>query len=446
MATEARRGDDRPGESGVSATGDQDSAPTAQQPAANGDAPTVVLGESENLSVQRTDAPRVVPGPLLNRVSARMSAASTAEAPSQIEVVRREEPPVPVRAIATTIGMLLATVAVLYVITQIREILTWILIAAFFAVALAPLVGWFERRVLRQRALATMVVFLVVVLALSGLIALFVIPLTTEGRLLVSQLPDLIDQINHGRGPIGDFLQRTNILQYLQDHQTQLREYVANLTTPAVGILKGVVTGVAGAITIFVLAYLMVLEGPKMVDGGLNLFDSRTSGRIRRVADDCARSITGYISGNLLISIVCGVLTYIVLIVFGVSFAVLIAVFVAVADLIPMVGATLGAVVAIGAAFAHSVTAGIALVVFCIVYQQVENHLLQPVIYARTVKLNPLTVVVAILVAAELAGILGTLLAIPIASMIQVIVRDLWDHRRGRPKAVPTVGEDREPV
>ena len=94
----------------------------------------------------------------------------------------------------------------------------------------------------------------------------------------------------------------------------------------------------------------------------------------------------------------------------------------------------------------HSVTAGIVVLAFFLIYQQVENHLLQPIIYARTVKLNPLTVIIAILVATELAGILGALLAIPAASMIQVIVRDLWDHRAGRPKSEPTTGPEPELV
>ena len=190
----------------------------------------------------------------------------------------------------------------------------------------------------------------------------------------------------------------------------------------------------------------MVLEGPKMVDAMVNLFRPQTGQRIRSVGSDCAKSITGYISGNLLISIICGVLTYVVLRAFGIPFAGLIAMFVGIVDLIPLIGATIGAVVAVLAAFIHSVPAGIALIVFFVVYQQLENHLLQPIIYARTVKLNPLTVIIAILVAVELAGILGALLAIPVASMAQVVVRDLWDHRTGRPKPAPTVGEGRDPV
>jgi predicted PurR-regulated permease PerM len=207
-----------------------------------------------------------------------------------------------------------------------------------------------------------------------------------------------------------------------------------------------VATPSAGVVTIFVLSYLMVLEGPRAVDAFLSLFDDRRAERIRRVGHDCARTVTGYISGNLIISVVCGVLTYAVLALVGVPYAGLIALFVALADLIPLVGATLGAVVASLAAFTQSVTAGIVVVVFFVVYQQLENHLLQPVVFARTVKLNPLTVLIAILIAVELAGILGALLAIPIAGILQILVRDLWDARRGRLKEEPTVGSDEEPV
>lgn len=94
----------------------------------------------------------------------------------------------------------------------------------------------------------------------------------------------------------------------------------------------------------------------------------------------------------------------------------------------------------------HSIPAGIAVLIFFIVYQQLENHLLQPLILSRTVQLNPLTVLVSILVAVELAGILGALLAIPAAGILQVILRDIWDHRRGRPKEEPTVGAEKVPV
>jgi predicted PurR-regulated permease PerM len=167
---------------------------------------------------------------------------------------------------------------------------------------------------------------------------------------------------------------------------------------------------------------------------------------MRRVAADCAKSVTGYISGNLVISVICGGLTFVVLLILGIPFAGLIALFVGLADLVPLVGATLGGAVAVLAGFLHSTTAGIVVLVFFVVYQQSENHLLQPLIFARTVKLNPLAVIVAILLGVELLGVLGALLAIPVAGMIQVILRDVWDHRRGRLKEEPTVGEERRPA
>jgi predicted PurR-regulated permease PerM len=148
----------------------------------------------------------------------------------------------------------------------------------------------------------------------------------------------------------------------------RIREFATGLGTPALNLLRSIGTGVVAAVTIFVLSYLAGLEGPKVVDGTLALFPPRRAERIRRVTRDCARTITGYISGNLMISAICGLLTYGVLKISGVEFAGLIALFVAIADLIPLVGATLGAVVAIIAAFLHSVPAGIAAVIFFLIY------------------------------------------------------------------------------
>jgi len=355
---------------------------------------------------------------------------------------------VPVRTIATAIAMVLVTVLLLLVIREVSRVLTWIVVAIFFSVALYPLVGWVDRRVTGgRRALSTLLVFLAIVLVLGGLITAFALPLAREGSAFASQLPSIIADAKAGRGAVGGFLDRTNALNLIQDHQDQIKRYASGLTTPATGVLSGIATTFAGLVTIFVLAYLMVLEGPKAVSGSMNLIDrGDIRDRVRAVGADCAKSVTGYLSGNLLISAICGVIHYAALRVMGVPFAGLIALFVAIADLIPLVGATIGGLVALLAAAIHSIPALIVVAIVFIVYQQLENHLLQPLVFARTVNLNPLTVLIAILLAVELAGILGALLAIPLASIIQVIARDLWDHRRGKPKAEPTVGVDETPA
>ena len=348
-------------------------------------------------------------------------------------------PPVPVRTILAAIGLVLATAALLLLIRDIQRVLVWIIIAGFFAVAVYPVVSWVERHLpWCRRSLATLAVYLLLVALIGGLVTLFAVPLAREGTSLAHQLPTLINDARAGRGPVGHLLDRTRVLDYIQQNDSKIRSFVGSLGAPALGFLKTAATGVAATITIFVLSFLMVVQGPKLVDGTLALFPDDRARRIRAVGTDCARTITGYISGNLLISVICGAATYVVLAVLGIPFSGLIALFVGICDLIPLVGATLGAVVAGLAAFIYSVPAGIIVVVFFVVYQQLENHLLQPLIFSRTVKLNPLTVLIAILVAVELAGLAGALLAIPVAAMIQIILRDLWERHRRRTPGPPS--------
>jgi predicted PurR-regulated permease PerM len=345
------------------------------------------------------------------------------------------------------IGLVLATLLLLGLAYETRQVLTWIIIAGFFAVALHPVVTWLTNKVgWIQRWLATLIIYLLALLFIGGLITVFVVPLAREATQLADKLPGMIDDVRAGRGPIGNLAERFHVIEYIQSHSAQIRGYASGLGAPTLAALRGAATGVAGIVTIFVLSYLMVLEAPKVVEGFLALFNEQRAERIRRVSHDCAKTITGYISGNLLISLICGLLTYAVLAILGIPFAGLIALFVGLADLIPLVGATLGAVAGVIAGFGQSVTAGIIVIVFFVIYQQLENHLLQPLIFARTVQLNPLTVLLAILVGVELAGILGALLAIPIAGIIQIVARDIWDTRAGRLKPEPTVGSDAEPV
>lgn len=346
--------------------------------------------------------------------------------------------PVPVRTILATIGLVLATYVVIELVVQARRVLIWAVIAMFLAVSLHPAVEALQRRVPRcRRSVAALLVFLAAAVAVGAVVALFVIPLAQEGSRFAGRLPAMIRDAQAGRGPVGNLLERTHALQYVQHHQAQIHAFVTGLSTPVAKFLRGAASTTAGALTIFVLAYLMVLEGPKAISQFLALVDEAPAARIRRVGAACARTVNGYLTGNLLISVICGLLTYVVLLVSGVPFAGLLALFVAVTDLIPLVGATIGAVVASAVAFVHSLPAGIGAIIFFIVYQQAENHLLQPVILSRTVKLNPLTVLLATLIAAEVAGILGALLAIPVTGIIQIVLGDIWAHRSGRSLGLP---------
>ena len=193
----------------------------------------------------------------------------------------RVQPPVPTRTILATIALLLVTALLLYVLVETRQILTWCVVGAFFAVALAPVVGFVQRKVFRgkRRSLATLLVFLVAFVLLAAVITAFSVPLAQEGTKVAGQLPDIIDDARNGRGPIGDLLERTNALQWVQDNQDKISDFASGLTTPAKGVLGGIATGVTGLVTVIVLAYLMVLEGPKIVTGFTHLFAPAGSAR-----------------------------------------------------------------------------------------------------------------------------------------------------------------------
>jgi predicted PurR-regulated permease PerM len=185
------------------------------------------------------------------------------------------------------------------------------------------------------------------------------------------------------------------------------------------------------------LTVFMLLEGPKWVERFYGLLPAEKQPRWRAIGRDVYRTVGGYVTGNLTISLIAGVVSTIVLSVVGVPYALALGLLVAILDLIPLAGATIAAIAVSTVAFLDSTQSGIIVLVFFIVYQQLENHVLQPVVYGRTVQLSPLVVLIAVLIGAELAGVIGALAAIPVAGTIQVVLVDWLAHRRAGPVSEP---------
>jgi len=354
--------------------------------------------------------------------------------------------PVPWRTIWATIFSVLVTAAALTVLQHISRIVTWLAVALFFAVILSPSVDFLVNRLRFKRALAILLVFLVGLGLFSAMMYAFIRPLVDQAQEVSDKFPQYLEDARTGEGPVGRLVKRYELDRRYEENRERIEENLEGLGSNSLGILRGVGNAVAAGLTIFVLAFLMILEGPRMLDGGLRALSPPRRERVRKVASDCAKAVTGYMAGNLLISVIAGTASFVFLFIVGVPFRGVLALWVAFADLIPLVGATLGAIPAVGVAFLHSVPAGIATLVFFIAYQQFENHVLQVTIMSRTVDLNPLVVLVSVLIGVEMFGILGALLAIPTAGVIQVIARDIWDERTGRFKEEPTVGAEEIPV
>jgi predicted PurR-regulated permease PerM len=254
-----------------------------------------------------------------------------------------------------------------------------------------------------------------------------------------NKVPDYLDDLTKGRGRLG-FLETK---YHLVDKARKALEEggakkLFGLSGTALAVVQGVVNAVVATLTIAFLTFFMLLEGRGWVESFLRQLPAQSQARWRRIGGEIYRTVGGYVSGNLLISLIAGGSTTIVLLITGVPFAVALGLIVGILDLIPLAGATIAGIIVGTVAFLHSITAGIIVVVFFIVYQQIENHVLQPIVYGRTVQLSPLAVLISVLVGAELAGVLGALAAIPVAGSLQVVVVDWLRRRRGEEPTAAT--------
>ncbi len=335
------------------------------------------------------------------------------------------------RTVLVVVGILLGVAAVLELLWISRHVLSWIFIALFLTLALNPLVDRLERRFGGRRGLATSTVLLGAIAAIAGIGALFIPTLVDQVSGFAHKVPDYLHDLTHGRGRLG-FLQ--NKYHLVDKAREALRHGGAKklfgLSGTALAITKSVIAAVVATVTIVFMTFFMLLEGPSWMERFFGLLRPESRPRWRAVAYDIYRTVGGYVTGNLLISVIAGVSTAVVLLVMGVPYSVALGLIVGILDLIPLAGATIAGIIIALVAFLHSVPAGIVVVIFFVVYQQIENHVLQPVVYGRTVQLSPLAVLIAVLIGAELAGVLGALAAIPVAGALQVVLVDVLGHRR----------------
>ncbi len=345
------------------------------------------------------------------------------------------------RAILIVLGIILAGIVMIEVVQAARGILIWIFVAIFLATALNPAVEWLLQRGVRRRGFAVAIVFVGAIAAIAALGATLIPTLVSQVNDFVDAVPDYVEDLTAGRGSLG-FLERE--YQITERVREALSEGGASrllgISGTALAVTKGVVTAVVATVTIAFLTLFMLLEGPAWVERFYSLLPEEQQPRWRMIGHDIYRTIGGYVTGNLTISLIAGIVSTAVLFVVGVPYAVALGLLVAILDLIPLAGATIAAVLVSTVAFLDATTSGVIVLIFFIVYQQLENHVLQPVVYGRTVQLSPLAVLIAVLIGAELAGVIGALAAIPVAGAIQVILVDWLTHRRLRrtPPGEPT--------
>jgi len=338
---------------------------------------------------------------------------------------------VPWRTIIGVVGVLLATYLLMVLVLATVRIIAWVAVAGFFAIVLAPLVRRVQARVGDRRTVATGIVVFATLASLLGAIALFILPVRTQLVDILTDLPGTVHDAAEGKGPVGNLVKKLHIESYVQHNEDKLAKAADRLSGSTYDTATTILSAALAFITVTLITFLFLSQAEAMGRVATSLIPERRRASVRRIAVDAAAAISGYVIGNLLVSLVAGVAAFVCLVILGVPSPIVLALFVAFADLIPLVGATLGAAVSVIGAYLYSPTAGLVSLIFFIVYQQVENGLIYPWIMARKVNVNPLVVLLSVLVGVELFGIVGALLAVPVSGALQVIIKSArQEHQR----------------
>jgi predicted PurR-regulated permease PerM len=339
-------------------------------------------------------------------------------------------------------------------IYRLKDILLLIVVAGFIALLLNPIVVLVQQRLVPRRGAAVAIVTLLATLVFIGLALAFGYPLVNGITHLADALPGYIANAQHNRGWIGHLVTRYHIQNWVQRNTPKLVSYAQSLSKPALSIGAGALSLVIELLTIFFLVLLLLIEAPKMRAWILGQMRPARAAKVTAVSAEVNQAVAGYMLGNLLTSLIAGIVVFVTLMVLGVPYPLLWGLWVALVDFLPMIGGALAGIPTALFAFTHSLTAGIVTAIVFLTYQQVENHILNPVIMAKTVKISPLLVLVAVLVGASLGSLVGglfggfvaALLAIPLAGALQVLVREAWTATAAPPEPPTGQAELEDPV
>ena len=339
---------------------------------------------------------------------------------------------IPLWTIVTIIALATAIYLGGEVLYRLRDILILLAVSGFFALILNPLVVLMQRWIAPRRNVAVAIVTVSAVLIFAGLAVGCGYPFAAGISHLANQLPGYVANAERGQGWAGHLLRRYHVQAWAQRNAPMLMNAAQGFGRSALAAGKSAVSLAASLTMVFVLTLLLLLEGPKLRSVILARMAPERAARCVEVAAEVRQTVVGYVVGNLLTSAIAGTVVGVTLLAVGVPFAPMWGLWVALVDFLPIVGGALAGIPTILFAFSHSVTAGIATLVVFIVYTQFENHILNPLVMSRTVKISPLLVLLSVVIGYSIGswigglfgGFVAGLLAIPTAGAIQTLARE----------------------
>ena len=358
----------------------------------------------------------------------------------------------------STVVIALLTAAVVcgafFLLWQVRTVVSWFVIALFLAAVLNPAVNWLQRHYRwLTRPLAIVLTYLVLVVALLVVVGLLLPILAEQVRSLIKFVAAVATAPEGPTEYLKGLAQQYGLSWVFERFSEQFGDVRSQMGVAARHFLSStgdIVVSAAGFVaalgTVLTLTFLLILGSERYINAGVGLFAEAHRPLVRRILAQSARAVTGYVTGNLAISAICGVTTFVVLVVLGMPYAAALALLVAVLDLIPLVGATLGGALLVIVGLFVAPWKAVVLLIYIVVYQRVEDSILQPLVYSRAVQLDVLVIFIAILVGGILLGIPGALLAIPVAQIIRIVVTEVVAYRRTKQEANEPVSSPSQPT
>ncbi|HEY5303907.1 MAG TPA: AI-2E family transporter [Acidimicrobiales bacterium] len=342
---------------------------------------------------------------------------------------------VPLKTILVTIFAVVVVYFTGKLLYRLRELMLLLLVGGFIALILNPIVNRLERGRLRRRGFAVLVVAIATFIVFCLLALAFGYPLVNAFTHLADKLPTYVTNAEHGKGWIGHLIKKYHVTKWVDQNSAKLVSFAHGLSKPALALGKGAISVLVALITLFAFVILLLLEGPKIRNLILNSLSPARAEYVQELGAQISKAALGYVVGNLIMSLIAGVVVFVTLTIMNVPFALLFALWVVLVDFLPQVGGAVAGIPTVLFAFVQSTAAGVVTAIVFVVYTLIQNHALYPVIMSRAIKLNPLMVFLSILIGAELGdwvggsfgGLVGVILAIPLAAVLHVITAQWWN-------------------
>ena len=350
---------------------------------------------------------------------------------------------VPLPTILTTVAVIVAVYFAGKLLYRLRDLMMLLLVGGFIALILNPVVIGLQRIGVKRRGVAVLIVSILSAVVFSLLAFAFGYPLVNGLTHLANNLPTYVNNAEHGKGWIGHLIARYHVTTWVDANSAKLVSFARGLSRPALALGKGAISMLVTLLTLFAFVILLLLEGPKIRNIILISLSPERARRAQEIGALISRAALGYVVGNLVMSLTAGVVVYVTLWLMHVPFALLFALWVVLVDFLPQVGGALAGVPTVLFAFVQSTSAGVVTLIVFVVYTLLQNHALYPIVMSRAIKLNALLVFLAILIGAQMGdwvggafgGLVGVILAIPMAAALHVIVTQWWESSRPAPRS-----------